>query len=55
MAAKILLGEADISTMAIEYDAAPVKKYNKAICEQLGIDTAALEAKGYTMIEGTDN
>lgn len=55
MAAKILLGQADISTMAIEYDANPVMKYNKAICDALGIDTAALEAKGYTMIEGTDN
>ena len=55
MAAKILLGQADISTMAIEYDANPVMKYNKAICDALGIDTAALEAKGYTVIEGTDN
>ena len=55
MAAKILLGQADISTMAIEYDANPVMKYNKAICDALGIDTAALEAKGYTKIEGTDN
>ena len=40
--------------MAIRYDATPVKKYNKAACENLGIDVAALEAAGYTMIEGTD-
>ncbi len=55
MAAKILLGQADIETMAIAYDEEPVMKYNKAICDALGIDTAALEAKGYTKIEGTDN
>ncbi len=54
MAADILLGNADISTMAIAYDATPVKKYNKAACENLGIDIAALEALGYTMIEGSD-
>ena len=50
MAAKILKGEADVATMPIEYDPAPVKKYNKAICEDLGIDVAALEAKGYVAI-----
>ena len=55
MAAEILLGTSDIEDMAIRYDSAPVKKYNKAICEELGIDTAALEAAGYTMIEDTDN
>lgn len=37
MAVKILKGEADISEMAIEYDDAPVKKYNPEICEELGI------------------
>ena len=37
MAVKILKGEADISEMAIEYDNKPVKKYNKALCEDLGI------------------
>ncbi|MBR0509167.1 MAG: ABC transporter substrate-binding protein [Clostridia bacterium] len=47
MAARILKGEADISTMAIEY--APVtKKYNKAIADELGIeipeDYEAIEA-----------
>lgn len=36
MAAKILKGEADISTMKIEY-APAVKKYNPAICEDLGL------------------
>ena len=47
MAAKILTGEADISTMPIEYtDATP--KYNPTICEELGI--APLD--GYTAIEG---
>lgn len=54
MAADILLGKADISEMPIAYDEAPVKKYNKAACDNLGIDIAALEAAGYTMIEGTD-
>ena len=47
MAAQILLGKEDITKMAIRYDAAPVKKYNKAICDELGIDTAALDAAGY--------
>jgi putative ABC transport system substrate-binding protein len=54
MAADILLGNADIEDMAIRYDSNPVKKYNKAACENLGIDVAALEAAGYTMIDGTD-
>ena len=36
MAAKILKGEADISTMAIEY-APAVKKYNPEICAALGL------------------
>ena len=47
MAAQILLGKEDITKMAIRYDNAPVKKYNKAICDELGIDTAALDAAGY--------
>ena len=52
MAAKILKGEADISTMPIEYVAAEnlTKKYNAEKCAQLGIDTKALEAKGYVAI-----
>lgn len=37
MAVKILKGEADISEMAIEYDNKPVKKYNKTLCDELGI------------------
>lgn len=36
MAAKILKGEADISTMNVEY-APATKKYNKEMCELLGI------------------
>ena len=54
MAAEILLGKTDITKLAIQYDAAPVKKYNKNACENLGIDIAALEAAGYVMIEGSD-
>ena len=38
MAAQILKGEADISEMEIAYDPNPVKKYNSAICEELGIE-----------------
>ena len=37
MAAKILTGEADISTMAIAYADNITPKYNAAICEALGI------------------
>ncbi|MCR5060862.1 MAG: ABC transporter substrate-binding protein [Saccharofermentans sp.] len=48
MAAKILTGEADISTMAIEYYPNPVKKYNPTICEQLGITIP----EGYEAAEG---
>ena len=54
MAAEILHGASDIEDMAIRYDQSPVKKYNKAACDNLGIDVAALEANGYTMIEDTD-
>ncbi len=50
MAAKILRGESKVSEMPIEYAAQFTKKYNKSICEALGIDTAALEAKGYVAI-----
>lgn len=38
MAVQILKGEAKISEMAIAYDPNPVKKYNAAICEELGIE-----------------
>ena len=37
MAARILTGQADISTMAIEYAPEFTKKYNPAICADLGI------------------
>ncbi len=38
MAAKILTGESDISTMPIEYAPNFTKKYNPAICEDLNIE-----------------
>lgn len=37
MAAKILTGEADISEMPIEYAPQFTKKYNKSLCDALGI------------------
>lgn len=37
MAAQILTGEADVSTMAIEYAPQFVKKYNPVTCEALGL------------------
>ena len=46
MAARILTGEADISTMPIEYTTA-TPKYNPTICEALGITPL----DGYTAIE----
>lgn len=48
MAAKILKGEADISTMAVAYADNFTKKYNPAICEALGIEPL----EGYVAIEG---
>lgn len=47
MAAKILKGEADISQMPIEYAPQFTKKYNKAICDDLGIEIP----EGYEAIE----
>ena len=47
MAVKVLKGEADISTMPIEYTTV-TKKYNKAICEDLGLTVP----DGYEEIEG---
>ena len=47
MAAKILKGESDISTMPIEY-APATPKYNPAMCELLGLTPI----EGYTAIEG---
>lgn len=38
MAGKVLTGEANISEMPIQYFENPVKKYNPAICEALGIE-----------------
>lgn len=37
MASEILLGQAKISETAIAYDTAPQYKYNKEICDELGI------------------
>ena len=37
MAVKVLLGEADITTMAIEYDPNPVKKFNPELAELYGV------------------
>ena len=37
MAVKVLTGDADISTMPIEYAPNFTKKYNASICETLGI------------------
>ena len=47
MAVKILKGEADISTMPIEYTDV-TKKYNKAVCDDLGLTVP----EGYEAIEG---
>ena len=47
MAGKILKGEADISTMPIEYTDV-TKKYNKAVCDDLGLTAP----EGYEAIEG---
>ena len=47
MAVKILKGEADISTMPIEYTDV-TKKYNKAVCDDLGLTAP----EGYEEIEG---
>ena len=46
MAAKILKGEADVSTMKVEY-APATKKFNKEMCELLGLTVPA----GYIEIE----
>ena len=53
MAVKILKDGEDISKMAIEYTPEDklAKKYNKTICQELGIDITALEAAGYTAID----
>jgi len=53
MAVKILKGEADIATMAIEYtpEEKLAKLYNKTICRALGMNVEEIEAKGFTAIE----
>ena len=48
MAVKILTGEADVSTMPIEYAPNFTKMYNPAICDALGITVP----DGYTAIAG---
>ena len=48
MAAKILTGEADVSTMPVEYAPQVTKKYNAANCEALGVAVP----EGYVAIEG---
>ena len=47
MAVKVLKGEADISTLAIGYAETQTPKYNKAICDALGISPL----EGYVAIE----
>ena len=47
MAVKILKGESNVSEMPVEYYENPVKKYNKANCEALGITIP----DGYEAIE----
>ena len=47
MAVKVLTGEADISTLPIEYTTV-TKKYNKTICDDLGLTVP----EGYEAIEG---
>ena len=48
MAAKILKGEADISTMPVEYFPNPVKKFNPAMAELFSVDIPS----DYIAIEG---
>ena len=49
-AVKILNGESDISTMPIEYTDV-TKKYNKAICDDLGLTVP----EGYVEIEADNS
>ena len=48
MAAQVLTGEANISTMPVAYAPQFTKKYNPAICEELGLTVP----EGYVAIEG---
>ena len=47
MAVKVLKGEADISTLAIQYFPDPVKKYNAELCELFGVEVP----EGFVAIE----
>ena len=47
MAAQILKGDKKIEEMPIAYAPQETKKYNPAICADLGISAAEMEAKGY--------
>ncbi len=53
MAVKVLKGEANISTLAVGYtpEEKLAKKYNEAICKELGMDIEALKAAGFVAIE----
>lgn len=51
MAAKILLGEQSVSTMKIAYDNAPVKKYNKTICDEICSDLGITIPDDYVAID----
>ena len=51
MAAQILSGDADIESMPIAYAPQETKKYNAAICEDLGIDIEALKSAGYVALD----
>lgn len=50
MAAEILKGEKKVEEMPIGYVDTFAKKFNRANCESLGVDIAALEAAGYVAI-----
>jgi len=50
MAVEILKGQTKIEEMPVGYVDTFTKKYNKANCEALGVDMAALEAAGYVAI-----
>lgn len=50
MAVEILNGEAKVEEMNVRFASATTKKYNKTRCDELGIDTSALDAKGYVAI-----
>ena len=51
MAVEILKGDSNIKEMPIQYADKFTKKYNPKIADELGIDKAMLEEKGYIAIE----